>query len=278
MEYLEISVDLTGKQAFSNDVVTAFLAEMGCESFTEEGRVISGFIQVELYSDEKFDLAKTQIISALGECVFNKKELENKNWNAEWESQFKPVEVNGTCVVRAPFHSGYEDYKYDIVIMPKMSFGTGHHETTFLMLQQMLEENFEGKDVVDCGCGTGVLGIMAAMKGAKSVFAFDYDEWCFENCTESIALNSITQMEVGLGDLSLLEGKTFDIVLANINRNILTNNMAALAQSVRPEGRILMSGFYEKDISIVEKVALDYGLKFVYFNTKNNWTIVVFSK
>ena len=278
MNYIEIKVDITAKPAFSNDIVVAFLAEIGCESFTEENRIVSGFIQKELFSEQEYQNLLAQIAETIGECETSFKELEQKNWNVEWESQFEPVVVGEDCIVRAPFHEKPQNIKYDIVIEPKMSFGTGHHETTFLMLQQMLQEDLVGKKSADCGCGTGVLGIMAEKLGANSVYAFDYDEWCYINTKENVEVNNCTKQTVEQGDMSLLKDKKFDFVLANINRNILTGNMSLISQSMNENSRVLMSGFYEKDIPIVEKQALENGLKLVSYNTKNNWAVCVFLK
>ncbi len=278
MNYIEIKVDITAKPAFSNDIVVALLAEIGCESFTEENRIVSGFIQKELFSEQEYQNFLAQIAETIGKCETSYEELEQKNWNAEWESQFEPVVVGEDCIVRAPFHEKPQNIKYDIVIEPKMSFGTGHHETTFLMLQQMLQEDLVGKKSADCGCGTGVLGIMAEKLGASSVYAFDYDEWCYINTKENVEVNNCTKQTVEQGDMSLLKDKNFDFVLANINRNILTSNMSLISRSMSENSRVLMSGFYEKDIPIVEKQALENGLKLVSYNTKNNWAVCVFLK
>lgn len=278
VNYLEITFDLIGKQAFANDIVVAFMSEIGFESFSEDTRKLACYIQENDFVQDDFQNALSKITEAIGECTCSQKLIENENWNQQWESQFEPVFVNTSCVVRAPFHTHFEGFLHEIIIAPKMSFGTGHHETTFLMLEFLSSLNLEGKIVADCGCGTGVLAIMAAKQGAKSVYAFDYDERCYENTIENCELNGITSITTECGGLDLLKNKSFDCVLANINRNILTQNMNILADSLRSEGVLVMSGFFEKDIPLVTKHALLHKLKFVSFNTKKNWTITVFSK
>lgn len=276
--YLEFTFDLSGKQAFANDIIVAYLAEIGFESFSENNRKLSCYIQEEHFIESTFVATITNIFNAIGSCDYTHVKIKNENWNQQWESQFKPVFVNTSCVVRAPFHEHISGFQHEIIIAPKMSFGTGHHETTFLMLEYIASLPLQDKTVADCGCGTGVLAIMAAKLGAKSVYAFDYDHRCYENTIENCELNAIRNITTECGELNMLENKTFDYVFANINRNILTQNMNKFSGSLNPDGLIIMSGFYEKDIPIVKKHALLHKLKFVSFKTKKNWTITVFSK
>jgi ribosomal protein L11 methyltransferase len=279
MDYIEFSCDLQGKQAFSQDVITAQLAEIGFESFTSEEKEYKAYIQEQEFNAELLKQTIESIEEYLGKIPYKTILIPTKNWNEEWESQFEPVVVENKIIIRASFHENIaKNYLYDIVIDPKMSFGTGHHETTYCMLQNMLSLDFKDKTVVDCGCGTGVLGIAAAMMGAKSVFAFDYDPICVENTDENIQRNEIKKMESALGGVSIIEGKKFDIILANINRNILVNNMHFFSKSLNSGGSLIMSGFYEKDIKIVEKSALENQLKFVSFIAKNNWSSTLFYK
>ena len=279
MNYIEFNTDLQGKLPFANDVITAQLAEIGFESFTSEGRKYQAYIQEPLFNQEQLNGAVILIEEIIGAIEYATTTIIAKNWNAEWESQFEPVTVDNSIIICAPFHTlDTSAFTYDIIIEPKMSFGTGHHETTFLVLQSMLNIDFKGKTVVDCGCGTGVLGIAASLMGASQVFGFDYDPLCYENTIENIEKNKITNMDVALGGVDIISGKKFDIILANINRNILVQNMHFFAQSLPVGGSLIMSGFYEKDVEIVKKQSLENDLKFVSFNSKNNWSTILIQK
>lgn len=279
MDYLELTIDLQGKQAFSDDIITAQLAEVGFESFTCENRIYKAYVQESLYNAELVAQTLQSIEEFLGKLPFTIQAIETVNWNAEWESQFEPVYVDSSIVIHAPFHTiDTTQYTYSIVIEPKMSFGTGHHETTYLVLQNMLALDFNKKQVADCGCGTGVLGIAASLMGASHVFAFDYDPICYENTVENIQKNAIKNMNIEVGIVSLIDGKQFDILLANINRNILVQNMHIFSNALNKSGYLIVSGFYQKDMPIVEKQALQNNLKFVSFNAKNNWVSMIFCK
>lgn len=279
MDYLELHIDLQGKQAFADDIITAQLADIGFESFTCEDRQYKAYIQSTLFDQAELEITIHEIETHLGSLPYTIQPIETINWNAQWESQFETVEVDSKIIIRAPFHSiDTSTFEYDIIIEPKMSFGTGHHETTYLVLQNMIALDFSNKRVADCGCGTGVLGIVASRMGASHVFAFDYDPICYENTIENIEKNAIANMTAQTGVVSLIEGKEFDILLANINRNILVQNMHFFSQALSNGGYLIVSGFYQKDIPIVEKQALQNDLKFVSFNAKNNWVSVVFCK
>lgn len=279
MDYLELTIDLHGKQAFADDIITAQLAEIDFESFTCEDRIYKAYIQSELYNKELVEYTLQAIEKHLGTIEYTVNAIETINWNAQWESQFEPVDVDSQIIIRAPFHTiDTSKYKYDIIIEPKMSFGTGHHETTYLVLQHLLSIDCKAKRVADCGCGTGVLGITASIMGAAYVYAFDYDPICIENTIENCAKNSISNIETEIGVVSLLNNTQFDILLANINRNILVQNMHFFSQALNNGGYLILSGFYEKDMPIVEKHTLQNNLKFVSFNAKNNWVSMIFCK
>ena len=187
---------------------------------------------------------------------------------------FKPIVIDGKCVIHSSFHKDVPKLEYNIIIDPKMSFGTGHHETTSLMVSEILNADFAEKTVLDMGCGTSVLAVLASMRGAKKLTAVDIDDWCVENSLENLALNNISNTEVLHGDASLLSGKSFDIILANINRNILVNDMVTYAACLSENVLLFMSGFYTEDIPIIEKEANKYGLKLLDSKTKNNWAVV----
>ena len=197
------------------------------------------------------------------------------NWNEEWEKNyFKPIVIGNECVIHSSFHENVAPAKYNIVIDPKMSFGTGHHETTSLMIEEILRMNVEGKRVLDMGCGTSVLAILAAMRGAGEVMAVDIDEWCTENSEENIKLNNVLGIDVRLGGAEVLKGHSFDIIIANINRNILLADIKQYSDCLPAGGELYMSGFYKEDIPFIEEEANKNGLQLVSYNEKNNWVAV----
>jgi len=202
-------------------------------------------------------------------------QIKSKNWNEEWEKHyFEPIVIGNDCVIHSSFHKDVPSAKYDIVIDPKMAFGTGHHETTSLVIGQLLLMDLEGKTLLDMGCGTAVLAILAAMRGAKDIVAIDIDTWCTENSIENISINNISGIDVRLGGAELLAGLHFDIVLANINRNILLADMEQYVACLSSGGELYMSGFYKEDIPLIEAEANRLGLQLVDFKEKNNWVVV----
>ena len=204
--------------------------------------------------------------------------MPDKNWNEEWEKHFfQPIVIGDKCVIHSTFHTDVPVAQYDIIIDPKMSFGTGHHATTSNMLSWILDDDMSGKRVLDMGCGTAVLGILAKKKGAASVLAIDIDEWCYDNALESASLNKV-DIQVLLGDASLLQEKQFDVILANINRNILLNDMAAYVACLPQGGCLYMSGFYTQDIPVIAECAVQLGMQQVGVKEQNNWVAVKFIK
>ena len=197
-------------------------------------------------------------------------EIEQVNWNEEWEKNFEPIDVNGKCHVRAPFHP--KTYaEFDIVIEPKMSFGTGHHETTHMMIQHLLETNVSNLKTLDMGCGTAILAILAEMKGAKPIDAIDIDNWCYLNSIENAERNNCHEISVYEGDASLLKGNKYDLIIANINRNILLNDMQQYVDCLNKNGILLLSGFYNEDIPFIDESCTEKGLTFVKKFERNNW-------
>ncbi|MFK7783181.1 50S ribosomal protein L11 methyltransferase, partial [Psychroserpens sp.] len=204
-------------------------------------------------------------------------EIEQTNWNSEWEKNFNPIIVDNLVSVRAPFHEK-PNTKFDIIIEPKMSFGTGHHETTHMMIQHILKNEFKNKSVLDMGCGTGVLAILAEMKGAKPIDAIDYDNWCYLNSLENVERNNAKHITVLEGDASVLPGRTYDVVIANINRNILLKDMKTYIDTLSEKGVLFLSGFYNDDISIIENECNKFGLNHVETLERNNWVALKFEK
>ena len=251
------------------EILIAELGETAFESFIETENGVSAYVQKELWNENILD--EVQIINSKHFKVdYTFEEIEQVNWNEEWEKNFEPIEVDNTCYVRAPFHEK-RDVAYDIVIEPKMSFGTGHHETTFMMIQHLLETDISGKSTLDMGCGTAILAILAEMKGAKPVDAIDIDNWCYLNSIENAERNNCKHISVYEGDAALLKNKKYDVIIANINRNILLNDMQQYVESLNKDGILLLSGFYEEDIPFIDSSCTEKGLRFIKKHQKNNW-------
>ena len=258
----------------ATEILIAELGYAGFESFVETEEGVTAYIQKNDWHDAI--LKDIQILESNEfQIDYSFNEIEQVNWNTEWEKNFNPIIVEGMCSVRAPFHDK-PDTEYDIVIEPKMSFGTGHHETTHMMIHHILKNDFEGKSVLDMGCGTGVLAILAEMKGAKPIDAIDYDNWCFLNSLENVERNNCKHITVLEGDASLLGDRKYDVIIANINRNILLNDMEAYIACLNPNGMVFLSGFYLDDIQIIESECNKHHLKLVDTIEKNQWVALKF--
>ncbi|MBW2936543.1 50S ribosomal protein L11 methyltransferase [Aureisphaera sp. CAU 1614] len=259
----------------ASEILIAELGYAGFESFIETEDGVLAYIQKEEWNEDI--LKDIQILeSDEFEITCSFKEIEQVNWNEEWEKNFEPIVIADACAVRAPFHKPF-NVQYEIVIEPKMSFGTGHHETTFMMLQFILENNFAGKTVLDMGCGTAVLAILAEMRGASKLDAIDIDDWCVENSEENVLRNHCKYISVKLGDASVLPtSETYDTVIANINRNILLNDMEIYSKGLKKGGELYLSGFYNEDLPIIIECCNKLGLQFVENKEKNNWIAAKF--
>jgi len=256
------------------EILIAELGYAGFESFVETEEGVTAYIQKEEYCSTILD--NIQILkSDEFKITYTSDEIEQTNWNQEWEKNFNPIVVDGECAVRAPFHDKF-DTKYDIIIEPKMSFGTGHHETTHMMLQHILKTDFTDKTVLDMGCGTGVLAILAEMRGATKLEAIDIDNWCYLNSLENVERNNCKNITVLEGEASLLKSKTFNIIIANINRNILLNDIKEYASCLTKDASLFLSGFYTEDVSIIEKECKKYGLMVFDQLERNNWVALHF--
>lgn len=276
MKYFEVTFSANPCNETITDILSALTAEIGFESFVECEGGMQAYIQQSLFDEEalkniiaNFPIPDTKI-------TYTITEPEDKDWNEEWEKNFfQPIVIEDRCVIHSTFHKDYPKAEYDIVINPQMAFGTGHHETTSSILGELLDADLKGKSVLDMGCGTSILAILASMRGADPVTAIDIDDWCVNNSRDNIALNNINNITVELGDASLLEGrKPFDVIIANINRNILLNDMAAYTACMHKGSEIYMSGFYVQDIDAIRSKGESLGLKFVHYREKNNWAAV----
>lgn len=258
----------------ATDILIAELGYAGFESFVENEDGVTAYIQkdewnahilndVQILNNEEFEIS------------FSVKEIEQVNWNAEWEKNFNPIEVDNICTVRAPFHAK-PGTKYDIVIEPKMSFGTGHHETTHMMIQHLLKLDLKDKKVLDMGCGTGILAILAEKMGARPIDAIDIDNWCYENSIENVERNNCKHISVYEGDVLLIRERRYDVIIANINRNILLEDIPHYSKSLNKNGVLLLSGFYKDDILSISKKCNEFGLKLSESAEKNYWVAIKF--
>jgi ribosomal protein L11 methyltransferase len=273
--YIEYHFTVSPKEP-GTEILIAELGAVGFESFVENEQGVIGYIQKEDWNttllDAIFILNSDEFI-----IQYTKNEVEQTNWNAEWEKNFKPIQVDDLVSIRAPFHEN-PHLKYDIVIVPKMSFGTGHHETTHMMVQHLLALDLENKKVLDMGCGTGILAIFAEMKGANPIDAIDIDAWCYENSLENIARNNCSHIAVFEGDSALLINKKYDVIIANINRNILLDDMSIYTNCLHENGVLLLSGFYQEDISVIDAEVSKYNLQLESFIERNNWVALKYNK
>ena len=276
MKYFEVTFSVNPCNETATDILSALTAEIGFESFVECEGGMQAYVQQSLFDEEALKGIISDFPIQDTEITYTITEPEDKDWNEEWEKNFfQPIVIDNRCVIHSTFHKDYPKAEYDIVINPQMAFGTGHHETTSSILGELLDADLKGKSVLDMGCGTSILAILASMRGADPVTAIDIDDWCVNNSRDNITLNNIDNITVELGDASLLEGrKPFDVIIANINRNILLNDMVAYTACMHKGSEIYMSGFYVQDIEAIRSKGESLGLKFVHYREKNNWAAV----
>jgi ribosomal protein L11 methyltransferase len=272
MDYIELTLQI---DADFVEILMAELGELGFESFVETEDGLEAYIQEETFDD----IAVKQMIenyAARTAISYQFKKIARQNWNAEWEKNFQPIQIGEQIYVRADFHESKPDFLYEIIITPKMSFGTGHHETTSMVMEHQLSIDHTNKKVLDVGTGTGILAVLASKLGAVQIRAFDIDEWSVENTRENVQLNDVSNVSVRQGTIEDEPKDIYDIVLANINRNILLSQIPAYVTFLKKGGALLVSGFYEKDIADIQTVAESVGLKKIAQLSKNNWAAIVF--
>ncbi|MEN8786528.1 MAG: 50S ribosomal protein L11 methyltransferase [Flavobacteriales bacterium] len=275
MNYIHCQFTLSEPIPWSEILIT-YLAEIEFESFEQTENRVEAYIQKPLFDENK---VKEVLSTIQTELEFSFTEIEDENWNAQWESSFSPIYIDKNCIIRAPFHEKEDGFKQEIIINPQMSFGTGHHQTTYLIMSEMFGIDFENKSVLDMGSGTGILAILAEKLGCKEAVAIDIDEWAYKNTIDNLELNDCKIIRVEEGGAELLtELEKYDIVLANINRNILTNDMHKYIASMKPNSTIYMSGFYTSDVDILTETANKNGLEYINQQEREGWAMVQFKK
>lgn len=275
MKYTQVKITIS-PLITGRELIYHVLEEEPYEYFEDETEGISAYVPTHLFSEEKLVVA----LDSLKNEYQNSFEIihhPDQNWNAEWESNFHPIEVDDKCYIRAPFHEAHPDL-LEVIILPQMSFGTGHHETTWLMTKSLFDIDFKNKSVLDMGCGTGILAIVASKLSASSILAIDIEEWAYLNTIENISLNKAINITVEKGGAELLASRLFNIILANINLNVLLQDMKFYSQSLEKGGMILFSGVFETDLPQLQKAAESCGLNFISKMEKNNWMVARFTK
>lgn len=257
------------------DMFMELLGEIGFDSFMDTDDGFTAYCTEPTFDKEGLD-ELLQMEQLADVQVINRELIPDQDWNAIWEASYEPAIIDETCRIRAPFHEPDSSYKYDLCIEPKMSFGTAHHETTSQIIKLMLAENFKDKDVLDMGSGTGVLAILAKKLGSATTVAIDNDEWAYRNALDNIKMNDENDIIVELGDANSLNNRQFDIIIANINRNILLRDMKEYVKCLKGDGKIFFSGFYESDLVLIRKEAERLGLSYSNHVKKNEWTAAVF--
>ena len=276
MEYTEIDSRLDTVVPFA-DILVARLNEIDFESYCEDEAGVKAYVKTNLLNEN----ALKEIINDVAKlCDLSYKitKVKQENWNEKWETNFEPVHVNDKCVIRAHFHASFTDVKYEIIITPKMSFGTGHHETTSLVMNEMFGIDFKDKSVLDMGSGTGILAILAAKLGATSLVGIDNDEWAYENALENATFNAISTISFIHGDADAIGHATFDIILANINRNIILKDIVTYVRAMNTKSEIIFSGFLKEDIPLILEKSEQLGLELVVSKHKKKWQMLHLKK
>lgn len=275
MKYIEVDFNCNPNSEIICDILAANLAEIGYESFVQNENGLVAYVVASNFSSEETDAVIANFILDT-KISYSFKEMENKNWNEIWEKNFfKPIVIDDRCIIRSSFHEVDANCEYDIMIDPKMAFGTGHHQTTRLMIEEMLEMDLTNQSVLDMGCGTAVLAILASKKNATQIDAIDIDEWACDNAHENIKLNNAENIKVMQGDADLLTHQQYDIIIANINRNILLQDIPQYVKVLKENGILMMSGFYVQDIPVLSEKCEQYGLKMIKHSQIDNWAMMV---
>ncbi len=276
MNYIAYSFSNPDNEALK-DMFVELLGSIGFDSFMDEDDGFAAYCREDAFDEnavtELLEMPQFQNIN-----IIKKEIIPDQDWNETWEASYEPVVINNICRIRAPFHQPDSQYKYDLLIEPKMSFGTAHHETTASIIKMMLDTDFSGREVLDMGSGTGVLAILAKKLGASTTVAIDNDEWAYRNALDNVRMNDTDDIIVEFGDASSLNDRHFDIILANINRNILLRDMKEYVKCLNDNGMIFFSGFYQADLSLIAKEAESLGLTYSKHSVEKEWTAAMFVK
>jgi ribosomal protein L11 methyltransferase len=276
MVYSEVIFKLSTTEEFHKDLLVNALSEIGFDTFEDFETGFKAYIPSSELNEDKIEQLRV-IYGDMFSFTFTTKSIPHQNWNEIWESNFEPLQVGNRCYIRATFHEPHPEFEYEIVIDPKMAFGTGHHQTTALMMEFMLDENFEGQKVLDMGCGTGILAILASKMSAKDVLAIDYDEICFDSTIENSEINRINNIQVLCGSKEVIPDQKFDIILANINRNILLDQLDRYSEVASSGSTLFLSGFYQQpDLSIIKQKCDSVGFNYIQHKELNNWVCAKF--
>ena len=276
MNYYELLFTTIPTEDYQQDLLINELGEIGFDTFEEMELGFKAYIPVADFNQQMLD-EHLEPYHAMFQFAYEVNLIPQKNWNEVWESNFEPIQIRDKVWIRATFHPHKPEFAYEIVIDPKMAFGTGHHETTSMMMDLMLDADFAGKKVLDMGCGTGILAILASKLGAKDITAIDYDLLCYESTIENSALNSVGNITAICGSKEAIPDEQFDIILANINRNILLDQIARYSEVLKHGGEIYFSGFYEiPDLDIIKEEASKHGLKYINHQKTKEWVAAKF--